>query len=142
MAINVLNSEKLNIGVGGKNQVIIRPGYYVKDGARKRQSMFFETGDTLHIEVKRGTAFCKAGIAGRTANNHLRGTVLTNVSELIGVLKGIKQELEERGVRYSTASKGESGYQQAKVRRSFQVPYLSEARRRDSAVQAGTLLLY
>ncbi len=37
MAIDALNSEKLNIGVGGKNQVIIRQGYYVKDGALKRQ---------------------------------------------------------------------------------------------------------
>jgi hypothetical protein len=60
--------------------------------------MYFETGDTLHVEVKRGTAFNKAGIAGRTENNHLRGTVLANDSELIGVLKGIKQVLEERGV--------------------------------------------
>ena len=33
MAIDALNSEKLNIGVGGKKQVIIRQGYYVKDGA-------------------------------------------------------------------------------------------------------------
>jgi hypothetical protein len=115
MAIDALNSEKLNIGVGGKNQVIIRQGYYVKDGALKRQSMYFETGDTLHVEVKRGTAFNKAGIAGRTENNHLRGTVLANDSELIGVLKGIKQVLEERGVPYSTAP-GESGCQQAKVR--------------------------
>jgi len=37
--------------------------------------MYFEAGDTLHVEVKRGTAFNKAGIAGRTENNHLRGTV-------------------------------------------------------------------
>ena len=34
---------------------------------------------------------------------------------MIGVLKGIKQVLEERGVQYSTAP-GESGCQQAKVR--------------------------
>ena len=34
---------------------------------------------------------------------------------MIGVLKGIKQVLEERGVPYSTAP-GESGCQQAKVR--------------------------
>ncbi len=66
--------------------------------------MYFETGDTLHVEVKKGTAFNKAGIARRTENNHLRGTVLANDSR--GVLKS---------VQYSTAP-GESGCQQAKVR--------------------------
>ena len=115
MAKDALNSDKLNIGVGGKNKVIIRPGHYMKDGALVQQSMYFEAGDTLHVEVKRGTKINKAGIAGTTVHNHLRGSVLVNDSELIGVLKGIKQVLEERGVQYSIAP-GESGCQQAKVR--------------------------
>jgi hypothetical protein len=91
MAKDALNSDKLNIGVGGKNKVIIRPGHYMKDGALVQQSMYFEAGDTLHVEVKRGTKINKAGIAGTTVHNHLRGSVLANDSELIGVLKGIKQ---------------------------------------------------
>jgi hypothetical protein len=45
--------------------------------------MYFETGDTLHVEVKKGTAFNKAGIAGRTANNHLRGTELIVVLRIL-----------------------------------------------------------
>ena len=109
-----MNIEKLNIGVGGKNKVIIRPGHYMKDGALVQQSMYFEAGDTLYVEVKKGTAINKAGIAGRTVDNHLWGSVLGDDSELIGVLNGVKQVLEERGVRYSTAP-GESGCQQAKV---------------------------
>jgi len=52
-------------------------GYYVKDGTLKRQSMFFETGDTLLVEVKRGTAFNKAGIAGKT-NASISQSVLAN----------------------------------------------------------------
>jgi len=28
--------------------------------------MYFEAGDTLYVEVKKGTAINKAGIAGRT----------------------------------------------------------------------------
>jgi len=63
----------------------------------------------IHCEVKRGTAIKKAGI-----DNHLRGSVLCDDSELIGVLKGVKQVLEERGIRYSTVP-GESGCQQARV---------------------------
>jgi hypothetical protein len=72
MAKDALNSEKFNIGVGGKSKVIIRPGHCIKDGALVQQSMYFEGGDTLHVEVKRVTAINKAGIAGRTADNHLR----------------------------------------------------------------------
>jgi len=90
MAIDELNSDKLNIGVGGKNRVIIRPGHYMKDGALVQQSMYFEAGDTLHVEVKRGTKINKAGIVGTTVHNHLRGSVLGDNSELIGVLKGVK----------------------------------------------------
>ena len=59
MAKDALNSDKLNIGVGGKNKVIIRPGHYTKDGALVHQSMYFEAGDTLHVEVKRGTKINK-----------------------------------------------------------------------------------
>ncbi len=57
----------------------------------------------------------RVALKGETVHNHLRGSVLANDSELIGVLKGIKQVLKERGVQYSTAP-GESGCQQAKVR--------------------------
>ena len=115
MARDALNSEKLNIGVGCKNKVIIRPGNFVKDGALVQQSMYFKAGDTLYVEVKRGTTINKAGIAGRIVNNHLRGSVLGDDLELIGVLKGVKQVLEERGIRNSTAP-GKSGCQQEKVR--------------------------
>ena len=65
----------MDIIVKGARLVDAKCCAHASDGALKRQSMYFETGDTLHVEVKRGTAFNKAGIAGRTENNHLRGTV-------------------------------------------------------------------
>ncbi len=33
MARDALNSEKLNIGVGGKSKAITRPGHHIKYGA-------------------------------------------------------------------------------------------------------------
>ena len=82
MAKDALNIEKLNIGVCGKNKVIIRPGHYMKDGALVQQSMYFGAGKTLYVEVKRGTAINKAGIAGRTVDNHLAGRTRINLRNL------------------------------------------------------------
>ena len=118
MAKDALNVDKLNIGVGGKNKVTIRDGYYLDNGIRVKQSMYFKAGDTLHMEVKRHTDCYKEGVIGhKTTVGYQKNTVIGENHELIGVLKGAKQVLEERGINYSKAP-GEATCKQVKMRNS------------------------
>ena len=103
MAKDALSVSKLNIGIGGKNAVNIRNGYYLQDGNEVQQSMFFKVGDFLHNKVKRSTECYNhvAKVVIRTTADHAIGEVIAQESELVGVVKGIVQVLEERRVQFN-----------------------------------------
>ena len=81
----------MNLGVGGKNPVIIRNGYYLRDGQEVQQSMYFIAGDVLSNRVKRNIE-CYNHVnkmVTRTTVEPAVGEVIAQGSELIGVMKGI-----------------------------------------------------
>jgi hypothetical protein len=59
--------------------------------------MFFKVGDLLYNKVKRSTECYNhvAKVVIRTTADHAIGEVITQESELVGVVKGIVQVLEE-----------------------------------------------
>jgi hypothetical protein len=61
-ATDALDVEKMNKGVGGKNEMTMRDTTYrCAEGEDLRQSMFFEVGDVLRVPVKMGLD-CEDGL--------------------------------------------------------------------------------
>ena len=94
----------MNIKPGGKNYRPICNGKYVDpEGQELIQSAYFTVGDRLQngVTVKAGTLLSTKDRVWKALNTHLPGVIVDENSELIGVAKGMKQILLERG-RYFT----------------------------------------
>ena len=102
-APDALDIENINAKPGGRNYKAMRNGYYTVDGAKKEQSMYFGVGDTLHIKVTKGTEVSTSTAKYKTITEYEKGYIVTSDSELVGVAKGAKQLLEERGLAYQYA---------------------------------------
>lgn len=92
----------MNLGPGGKNYSKMRNGAYVRDGVEIRHSMYFALGDVLHVHVNHGDNISTASKSWQAQKNHLPGYVITSEHELLGVAKGMRQLLHERGRAFTS----------------------------------------
>jgi hypothetical protein len=94
-----INETTLNLRPGGKNRLNMRNGYYIGvDGVEVSQPMHFVAGETLRMQIKVGRQLCNAAGPFKAAVHHDPGEVISESSELIGVAKGMRQVLLERGL--------------------------------------------
>lgn len=78
--------------------------YHDAAGTEVSQSMYFQVGDVLQAdcEVKEGKELStKERKAWKAVADHQCGEIVSASSELVGVIKGIRQVLRERGVSFS-----------------------------------------
>jgi hypothetical protein len=92
----------INITPGGKKPYIMRDGYYLREGASDitPQPVHFVAGDILHVEVKKGSQLSIAGKEWKALVSHLPGESIIIDNELVGVAKGARQILYERGIDF------------------------------------------
>jgi transposase len=95
-----LRATKLNKypGHSRKEGVTIRDGYFYRNDNKVIQSMWFQPGDVLLVDINVNHSLD----VGKKAKNVYRvGYVVKQKDELIGVLKGSMQVLNERGVAFT-----------------------------------------
>jgi hypothetical protein len=94
----------MNARPGGKNYRVFRNGTYTNaDGTVVSQSMYFAPGDVLldNVSVSAGAHLSTSAKVWKAVATHLPGTVIVEESELVGVAKGMRQILLERGRQFT-----------------------------------------
>lgn len=95
-APDALDASSINITPGGKNYKIMRDGYYLKDEVRTVQSMYFQVGDIVYVNISIGTDVSTMDLQWKTIAAYPTLTIISSDCELVGVAKGQRQLLREQ----------------------------------------------
>lgn len=93
----------INQKPGGKNPYTMRDGWFISTstGDRRAQTMHFAVSDIVHVKISAGdTLSTPARGPYKAARDHESGEIVDENSELLGVAKGVRQLLLERGVPF------------------------------------------